>query len=355
MAATLDATTLEGLLLRGTPANIRERYLTLAKRAERTHFGLLEEDLIMLDTETTGLSFRRDQLIEIACARISGREIVDTFQTFVHPKGPIPDEIVALTGITNADVADAPSPAEAVRQLSEFCQGQPIVAHNATFDRTFIEAQPGGHDVSDTWVDSLSLSRIALPRLSSHRLQDMAAAFGLDPVTHRAMDDVYALAGLWRIMLLGLSDMPAGLLGLFAEMHPDVSWAPRAIFAHLAQESYGARFSLRDVRLSLVEGETGPRRSDAFEDENSVYDIENAVRSGFADGGVVTRMYSDFEAREQQVEMACEVSRAFENDELVAIAVSMSEAIVCSLMPSRIMRSTGSSRTRATSSLFRHG
>jgi len=175
MGETRSDVTLEDLLLLGTPPAVAKRYLTLAERAEKTQFGLLEEDIIMLDTETTGLSFRHDQLIEIACARISGREIVDTFQTFVHPTGLIPDEIVALTGITNADVADAPSAEEAVAALADFCQGQPIVAHNATFDRTFIEAQPGGAQVSDTWIDSLSLSRIALPRLSSHRLQDMAA------------------------------------------------------------------------------------------------------------------------------------------------------------------------------------
>ena len=51
-----------------------------------------------------------NELIEISAARLSGREIVDRFDTFVHPKQLIPAEITELTSITNADVADAPWP-----------------------------------------------------------------------------------------------------------------------------------------------------------------------------------------------------------------------------------------------------
>ena len=56
-------------------------------------FGLIEEDVIVLDTETTGLSVQDNELIEISAARLSGREIVDRFDTFVHPKQLIPAEI----------------------------------------------------------------------------------------------------------------------------------------------------------------------------------------------------------------------------------------------------------------------
>ena len=89
----------------------------------------------------------------------------------------------------------------------------PVIAHNATFDRTFIEKVRGGRDVSDIWIDSLALSRIALPRLRSHSLSDMAQAFGCDSVTHRASDDVDALCGMWRIILMALTDLPRGLAG----------------------------------------------------------------------------------------------------------------------------------------------
>lgn len=95
-----------------------------------------------------------------------------------------------------------------------------MIAHNAAFDRGFIEAVSGGSEVSDIWIDSLALSRIALPRLSSHKLASMAELFGCASVSHRANADVEALCGVWRILLCGLDDLPLGLMRRLADMHP---------------------------------------------------------------------------------------------------------------------------------------
>lgn len=315
--------TLESFLMPGTPPSVRSKYLSLAERARQTSFGLLEEDIVMLDTETTGLSFRESELIEIAAARISGDTIVDRFQTFVHPSGPIPAEIQVLTGITDLDVSNAPSAEEAVRELAAFVRGQPVVAHNASFDRTFIERVPGGRDVSDTWIDSLSLSRIALPRITSHRLADMAEAFGCASVTHRAMADVDALCGMWRILLMALSDLPAGMLANLSEMHQDVPWTLRPLFAHFGQAYYGARFSLKDHRRELVAQSAGHKRQDAMDcfgarsaaSDNTLALGPRApqpegITQAFGANGVVASMYGAYEQRPEQVAMALEVRGA---------------------------------------------
>ena len=317
MASSANVGLLDALLLPGTPGVIRDRYQSLASRANDTTFGLLEEDIVMLDTETTGLSFRHNELIEIAAARITGREVVERFQTFVHPTGVIPAEIQVLTGITNLDVSNAPSAQEAVAQLAEFVGGQPVVAHNATFERTFIESVPGGTDVSDIWIDSLALSRIALPRLTSHRLADMAQAFGCDPVTHRAMADVDALCGMWRIMLLALSDLPANVLQQMATMHPDVVWPYRPLVSQLAGEQFGNVLTLKEVRRSLVAQTTGQRRQDVMEDASRATAAQmvepvsqNVIHDAFMPDGVVASMYDAYEVRPEQVSMAQEVCAA---------------------------------------------
>ena len=204
--------TMADAVLAGTPESVVERYATLAERAQNRSFGLIEEDVIVLDTEATGLSVQDNKLIEIAAARLRGREIVERFDTFVHPGVPIPAEIVQLTGITDADVMHAPSPEEAVAALEEFVGGCPVIAHNANFDRSFIESVKGGVRVSDIWIDSLALSRIALPRLASHKLATLADLFGCSSVSHRAIDDVEALCGVWRILLTALTDLPRGLM-----------------------------------------------------------------------------------------------------------------------------------------------
>ena len=211
---------IEDAVSSGTPQFVIDSYATLAERAKTQAFGLIEEDVIVLDTETTGLSVQDNELIEISAARLSGREVVDRFDTFVHPRQLIPAEITELTSITNADVADAPSAVEAVAALADFVGGCPVIAHNATFDRSFIESVKGGVNVSDIWIDSLALSRIALPRLASHKLSFMADLFGCDSVSHRANADVDALCGVWRVLLVALTDLPQGLMARLADMYP---------------------------------------------------------------------------------------------------------------------------------------
>lgn len=302
---------LEDLLIPGTPDSVRAAYLSLAERAEGTGFGPLEDEVVVLDTETTGLSFKDCSLIEISAAILSGREVIDRFETFVHPGTPIPTEIVELTGITNADVADAPSARDAVAALAEFCAGRPILAHNATFDRTFIEGVPGGSEVSDTWIDTLALSRIALPRLSTHRLADMAAAFGCASVTHRAADDVDALCGMWRILLLALLDLPSGLLARLAEMHGEVEWPFRAIFSYLAGLADDpAPLSLKAHRAQLVREAQAEPRIDAEQLDLTKAPSREEIERAFLPGGVVSRMYENMESRPEQVSMALEVRDA---------------------------------------------
>ena len=307
-----DSTTLADLILPGTPDEVRERYLTLAERALARDFGPLEDGVVVLDTETTGLSFKDCSLIEISAARLVGREVVDRFETFVHPSGPIPPEIQRLTGITNADVTDAPSARDAVAALADFVGGAPVLAHNATFDRTFVEAVPGGAEVSNTWIDTLSLSRVALPRLSTHRLADMAEAFGCASVTHRAGDDVDALCGLWRILLTALSDLPSGLLSLLAAMHEEVTWPLRPIFSYLGTmgDAGTAPFSLKAVRAALAREARGEQRADAAELDGTVAPSIEEVEAGFAPDGVVSRMYERAERRPEQIAMAREVTEA---------------------------------------------
>lgn len=298
-------------VLPGTPGFVIEQYATLAERAKNRSFGLIEDDVIVLDTETTGLSCAENELIEISAARLRGREVVDRFDTFVHPNGLIPPEITELTSITNADVAHAPRAEEAVAALEEFVQGCPVIAHNATFDRSFIESVKGGVRVSDIWIDSLALSRIALPRLSSHKLATMAELFGCSAVSHRASDDVEALCGVWRILLCALTDLPGGLMRLLADMHPDVRWPYRPIFSFLAGERQGETFSLEAARAQVMQADAEPDHIDADELPGLTMPRRDEIELRYAPGGLVNDMYSSYEPRAEQIVMASEVRDAF--------------------------------------------
>ena len=297
-------------VLPGTPQPIIDAYSTLAQRASQRSFGLIEDDVIVLDTETTGLSVKDEKLIEISAARMRGHEVVARFDTFVNPGKPIPTEIVQLTHITDADVIGAPQAEEAVAALEEFVQGSPVIAHNATFDRSFIESVKGGVRVSDIWIDSLALSRIALPRLASHKLSVMADLFGCAAVSHRSSDDVEALCGVWRILLTALTDLPHGLMRHFADMHPDVSWSYRPIFSFLAGLDTDEPFSLRAARADVLQADPTTERIDADELPGLTMPDRDELAQAFEPGGLVNCMYPAYEPRSEQVEMAMEVRDA---------------------------------------------
>lgn len=220
----------------GTPSDVVERYAGLKAEAAAAHYGALDEDVVVLDTETTGVSFNHDELTQIAAARMHNGTIVEWFVTFVNPGKPIPEDIAHLTNIHDEDVADAPSPQEACADLARFVGSSYLVAHNSAFDRTFVTKNAGGAPLADNvWVDSLDLARIALPRLRSHRLIDLVHAFDAPVSTHRADADVEATCAVYRILLAGVAAMPPELVGYISELASPAEWPTVNVFKFFAQ------------------------------------------------------------------------------------------------------------------------
>ncbi len=123
---------------------------------------------IVLDTETTGFDPRTgDRLIEVGCIEIedllpTGR----TFHRFVNPERLIPPDAIKVHGITDDKVRDAPKFAEIVHDLMDFIGDATVIAHNAQFDRNFIDHECGrcGHPLlaETRWIDTLKLAEVYL-------------------------------------------------------------------------------------------------------------------------------------------------------------------------------------------------
>jgi ATP-dependent DNA helicase DinG len=306
-------------LVPGTDPDIMASYETLAERARTAVFGF-EDEVAIVDLETTGYDPERDRIIEIAAAVLRGPEIVDTFSVLVDPLVPVPMEIEKLTGITDAMVVGQPSAETAVRHLLDFVGGRDVLAHNAAFDRAFVEKVAGRGALSGAWLDSLQVVRIALPRLRSHRLVDLVDAFGVqvDGQAHRALPDVIGLSAIWRIALVGLADLPSGLLHRITDFARDTPWPVRATLAHVAASAPTAAFDLKDVRRRRVASDKSEPLHDADDIECSFPDVGD-VLSEFSDAGIAGRMYEGFESRAEQLEMARAVLEAFESHTHAAI------------------------------------
>lgn len=162
----------------------------------------MSDTVIVLDFETTGMSPNLGaRPTEVAEVRVENGQIVDRYQSLMYAGVYVPSFITELTGITNAMVREAPSVDRVMRSLHAFIGGHPVVAHNASFDRKFLEAE--WHRLrltqASTMLCSLLVSRRLYPEVGSHKLGALVAYLNL-PQTgryHRALADAEMTAHLW--------------------------------------------------------------------------------------------------------------------------------------------------------------
>ena len=176
---------------------------------------LLDTTFVIVDLETTGGSPKAAAITEIGAVKVRGGEVLGEFATLVNPQVAIPPFIAALTGITNASVANAPTIRAVLPSLLEFIGNSVVVAHNAPFDVGFLTAACVQQDLQ--WpkpqvVDTARLARVAMQRdeVPNCKLGTLAAHFHSPTTpTHRALDDaratVHVLHGLIeRVANLGV-------------------------------------------------------------------------------------------------------------------------------------------------------
>ena len=160
----------------------------------------LDADFVVFDIETTGFSPVNNRIIEIGAVKVSGGEIVDRYSAFVNPDVPIPFEIEKLTGINDEMVMGAPMIDVILPQFLEFCQGCVMVAHNASFDMSFIieNARRIGLNTEYTYVDTVAIARVLLPNQAKHTLDAVAKTLNVSLENHhRAVDDAEATAHIF--------------------------------------------------------------------------------------------------------------------------------------------------------------
>ncbi|MBA2276516.1 MAG: GIY-YIG nuclease family protein [Chloroflexia bacterium] len=160
--------------------------------------GLLLDDFVVIDVETTGLRPTRQRVIEVALVRFRGGTEVDRFESLVNPDTRIPNFIVGLTGITDTHVVDAPRFENIATQVVEFIGHGLLVGHNISFDANFLNAELKRCDrlpLINERLDTMGLAVRLLRQVRKPSLDRVAVAVGLTPrKIHRAGVDA-ALTG----------------------------------------------------------------------------------------------------------------------------------------------------------------
>ncbi|WP_332065236.1 DNA polymerase III subunit epsilon [Bartonella sp. CB189] len=165
---------------------------------------------IIFDTETTGLDKDKDRVIEIGCVEMVDRYLTgEVFHVYLNPQGIIiSDEAVKIHGLTNERLKDEKSFSDIVDDFLEFIDGATMVAHNASFDIGFLNAELKRVNkplISSNYVlDTLAMARRKFP-MSPNSLDILCKRFGIDNshrTFHGALLDAKILADVY-IELIG--------------------------------------------------------------------------------------------------------------------------------------------------------
>jgi DNA polymerase-3 subunit epsilon len=169
------------------------------------------DSVVVLDFETTGLSPNYgDRAIEIGAVRIEGGVVTDRFQQLMNPGFRVNSFIESYTGITNQMLRTAAPCGEVMAAFADFIGEDNLVAHNASFDQRFLDAELEriGRSYGGAMACSMLVARRIYQHAPNHKLGSLVAYRQLqaEDVFHRALADSEMTARLWLKMLTDLSD-----------------------------------------------------------------------------------------------------------------------------------------------------
>jgi DNA polymerase III epsilon subunit family exonuclease len=227
----------------------------------------LPREFVVFDTETSGMP-PGGRLVEIGAIRVRGGHVVDRFQRLVFPEGPIPEQVIAIHGIDDAMVADAPSAKEVLPEFLAWADRAPLFGHNIAFDARVLacEAQRYGVELpSNRLLCTLRAARRLLKR-PSHALESLVDDLGLPRgAHHRAMEDAeHTLHLYWKMQeLLGegctASAFATGrTLDSYAEEQPRLP-ASRSVLREAADHGDAVELRYRARSGSLFQALVTPR------------------------------------------------------------------------------------------------
>lgn len=161
---------------------------------------------IIIDFETTGLSPNMgDRPIEVGAVLLQNHTIIDRFQSLMNPGMKISAFIEEYTGISNKMIATAPTCSDVISKLASFIKQHPLVAHNASFDARFLDAELSR--INQSRKNECACSMLSARRLyqeaPNHRLETLVRYKQLktDGTYHRALADAEMTAHLWLRMI----------------------------------------------------------------------------------------------------------------------------------------------------------
>lgn len=152
--------------------------------------------IAFVDTETTGWNAVYHRVIEIGIVLVENGEVLERYESLVNPKSSVSSTITHITGLTDEDVADAPTFAEIAPKVESLLDGALFVAHNVGFDYSFLyyEFTRLQRPFHFPRACTVRLSRKLFPETPKHSLESLISHHDISVERrHRALDDAQVL------------------------------------------------------------------------------------------------------------------------------------------------------------------
>lgn len=179
----------------------------------------MDRPFVVLDTETATI-LGAPHLLEIGAVRVAEGEVVDRFETLVRPQVPIEADAMAIHGIGEDDVREAPDAKAALESFFAWLAGDWMAAHGARFDAGTLgfECVRWGLPMPDAPIlDTVKLARKLLPDAPDHKLPTLCQLLEIEtPVHHRALADAVSC---WKVLEACVERLPEGAEASLAGLH----------------------------------------------------------------------------------------------------------------------------------------
>lgn len=279
--------------------------------------GLKDRRLVAVDVETTGLDPESDEIIEVAAVAFEPQREQIEYASLVKPTRPVPPQISCITGISQEMLDDAPDIETVLRELLPLLDGAVIVAHNAGFDLAFLMKAASNCGMLPRWrevIDTLELSRIALPTLRSHKLEVLVSHLGVERKrSHRALDDARAEVQLFFQLKRALAELGPELLGELLELTGDCDWPLQP----LLKEALLGAITRDGTGVSVSQPRGSPESELAV--QTGMVDVSVGLEALLGRNGLASRVIPDFEFRPGQLQMAYLAMEAFREGKHVVV------------------------------------
>ncbi|KRK83189.1 helicase C-terminal domain-containing protein [Companilactobacillus bobalius] len=201
----------------------------------------LKNSYAVVDLETTNSNWHDNgRIIQFGCALIENGEITHIYDQKINPKVPIPGRITALTGLSDDDVKDSPTFEEVAPDIFKLLKNRVFIAHNVNFDLTFLNRELkriGMNQLNVKAIDTVELSQILFPTISSYKLQDLTHYLSITHKNpHSANSDAHVTAELFLIILKRIQQLPIPTLQMLAKFGKNTIRETNLVFKTILEE-----------------------------------------------------------------------------------------------------------------------